>query len=67
MKNSGELRKQVLSLIDSMAEKHGAKSKIGRAAEDQNWEQLLKIWAEVGDAKAIALLTKDKLEEEKKE
>ena len=64
MKNSGELRKQVLSLIDS-AGKHGAKSKIGRAAEDQNWEQLLKIWAEVGDAKAISLLIKDKLEEEK--
>ena len=48
-----------------MAGKHGAKSKIGRAAEDQNWEQLLKIWAEVGDAKAISLLIKDKLEEEK--
>lgn len=65
MKNSGELRKQVLSLIDSMAGKHGAKSELGRAAENQDWEQLLKIWAEVRDTKAIILLAKDKLEEEK--
>ena len=63
--NEGELRKQVLGLIDSMKGKKGAKSEIGKAAEIQDWGKLLDIWEEVGDAKAIALLTKDVLEEEK--
>lgn len=59
------LREKVLSLIDSMAGKHGAKSEIGKAAEIQDWGKLLDLWAEVGDVKAIALLTNDKLKEEK--
>ena len=61
----GELRKKVLELIDSMKGKKGAKSELGRAAENQNWEQFLKVRDEVGDVKAIALLTKDVIEEEK--
>lgn len=67
MKNSGELRKKVLELIDSMAGKHGAKTELGRAAEKQDWERFLKLWDEVGDVKAICSLIKDKLEEEKEE
>ena len=35
--NEGELREKVLTLIDSMAGKHGAKSELGRAAETQDW------------------------------
>lgn len=61
----GELRKQVLDIIDSMRGKKGAKTELGRAAEKQDWGKLLELWTEVGDVKAIALLTKDKLEEEK--
>ena len=66
MENAGELRKQVLGLIDSMAGKPGAESELGRAAEIQDWGKLLELWTEVGDVKAIALLTNDKLKEEKK-
>ena len=65
--NASELRKKVLELVDSMAGKHGAVSELGRAAEKQDWGKLLDIWKEVGDVKAIALLTKDVLEEEKEE
>ena len=61
----GSLRKQVLELIDSMKGKKGAKSEIGRAAETQDWGKLLDLWNELGDAKAISLLVKDKIEEEK--
>lgn len=61
----GELRKKVLELIDSMKGKTGAVSELGRAAETQDWGKLLDIWSKLGDAKAIALLTKDVLEEEK--
>lgn len=59
------LRKQVLGLVDSMRWKHGAESEIGKAAEDQDWGKFLDLWNKVVVAKAIALLTKDKLEEEK--
>ena len=61
----GSLRKQVLELVDSMAGKHGAVSELGRAAETKDWGKLLDLWNELGDAKAISLLVKDKLEEEK--
>ena len=67
MEGSGSLRKQVLVVIDSMRGKKGAKTELGRAAEKQDWGNLLDIWKEVGDVKAIALLTKDILEEEKEE
>ena len=63
--NASELRKKVLELVDSMAGKHGAVSELGRAAETQDWGKLLDLWNELGDAKAISLLVKDKLEEEK--
>ena len=63
--NEGELRKKVLELIDSMKGKKGAVSELGRAAETKDWGKLLDIWKEVGDAKAISLLAKDVLEEEK--
>lgn len=35
--NASELRKQVLELIDSMKDKKGAVSELGRAAETQDW------------------------------
>lgn len=63
--NEGELRKKVLELIDSMKGKKGAVSELGRAAETQDWGKLLDLWSKLGNAKAIALLTKDVLEEEK--
>ena len=63
--NAGELRKKVLELIDSMKGKKGAKSEIGRAAETQDWGKLLDLWSKLGDAEAIVLLAKDKIEEEK--
>ena len=59
------LRNQVLGWVDAMRGKHGAESEIGKAAEDQDWGKFLDIWKEVGDVKAIALLTNDKLKEEK--
>lgn len=59
------LRKQVLGLVDSMRGKHGAESEIGKAAEDQDWGKFLDLWNTLGDVKAIAFLTKDKIEEEK--
>ena len=48
-----------------MKDKKGAKSDIGRAAETQDWEKFLNLWNKVGDVKAIALLSKDILEEVK--
>ena len=63
--NAGELRKKVLELIDSMKGKKGSKSEIGRAVETQDWGKLLDLWSKLGDAEAIVLLTKDKIEEEK--
>ena len=60
-----ELRAKVLELVDSMKDKKGAKSDIGRAAETQDWEKFLNLWNKVGDVKAIALLSKDILEEVK--